>query len=95
MFKQIRKAISMIIVVAFISTSIESPTYAQAISNGNMPWMPKPGIMVHLSSAFRPSTLTGISIHSDNALQFDFLVNKGEQVIANPNDEIEEGTVIK
>ena len=46
MFKQMRKAVSIIILVAFISASVKSPAYAQVASNGQMPWMPKPGVII-------------------------------------------------
>jgi len=42
------------------------------------PIMPSPGSMVGLSAPFVPASLKGIIIHPDNALQFDFLINKGE-----------------
>jgi CheY-like chemotaxis protein len=41
--------------------------------------LPAPGAMVHLSPEFTPAHLQGITIHPDNALQFDFLIYKGDQ----------------
>ena len=49
-------------------------------STGLMPRLPAPGVMVHLSPEFTPAHLQGITIHPDNALQFDFLIHKGDQV---------------
>ncbi len=43
-----------------------------------VPVMPTPGTMVSLSQAFTPAHLKGIVIHPDNALQFDFLIHKGD-----------------
>ncbi|MBF0571365.1 MAG: hypothetical protein HQL12_05785 [Candidatus Omnitrophica bacterium] len=95
MFRQIRKVISIIILVAFISTSVKSPAYAQVASNAQMPWMPKSGVMVHLSQEFTPSQLTAISIHPDNALQFDFLINKGDQSLAGDQKKEEYKKLVK
>jgi hypothetical protein len=87
-FIQLRKTISIVILAAFISTSVKSPAYAQASS---MPFMPKPGVMVHLSPEYTPAYLKGIVIHPENALKFDFIVNKGDKVLTNAQ-KIEEYT---
>jgi DNA-binding response OmpR family regulator len=79
MFRQIRKIISIIVLAAFISTSVKSPVYAQSDQKGMMPLLPVPGVMVHLSPEFTSAHLQGITIHPDNALQFDFLIHKGDQ----------------
>gem|GEM_PF-3014046 len=79
MTKQIRKAISIAILVAFISTSVKSPAYAQVASVDQMPFMPKPGVMVHLSPEYTPAYLKGIVIHPENALKFDFIIYKGDK----------------
>ncbi len=44
-----------------------------------MPFMPKPGAMVHLSPEFTPAYLKGIVIHPENALKFDFIIYKGDK----------------
>jgi hypothetical protein len=81
MFKQMRKAISIVILVAFISTSVKSPAYAQLASVDPMPYMPKPGVMVHLSPEYTPAYLKGIVIHPENALKFDFIIYKGDKAL--------------
>ena len=35
-------------------------------------------VIVHLSPEFTPAHLQGITIHPDNALQFDFFIHKGD-----------------
>ncbi len=82
MFKQARTAVSFTLIVAFISTSLYIPK-AHA-GEMVMPFMPTPGTMVNLSPTFTPAHLKGIIIHPDNALQFDFLMHKGD---GNLNDE--------
>jgi len=76
-----RKYISIIIIVAFVCTSIKTPVYAQ-MAQDNTQRLPVPGVMVHLSSAFTPAHLQGITIHPDNALKFDFLIHRGDQVMS-------------
>ncbi len=76
MSKHFRKAISLVLIAAFIGSSLYVPQ-AQA-GEMVMPVIPKPGIMVNLSPAYTPAYLKGIVIHPENALKFDFLVHKGD-----------------
>src|SRR5437879_75260 len=76
-----RKVVSIIVLAAFISASVKSPAYAQAAFESHLPWMPQPGVLVRLSPGFIPSQLTGMTIHPDNALKFDFFINKGDQIL--------------
>ncbi len=71
-----RKILNLILIPSFLAMSLYIPG-AQA---GEMvvPVMPAPGTMVALSPAFVPAQLQGLTIHPDNALQFDFLMNKGD-----------------
>ena len=40
--------------------------------------LPKPGMMVFLSPDFTPAHLKGITIHPENALKFDFIIQRGD-----------------
>ncbi len=40
--------------------------------------LPKPGVMVHLSSEFTPAHLSGLVIHPEDPLKFDFLIHRGD-----------------
>ena len=75
MLKNFHKTISILLTTAFIASSLNIST-AQA-GEMTVPLMPKPGTMVNLSPTFTPAYLKGIVIHPDNALQFDFLIDKG------------------
>ncbi len=44
--------------------------------------LPAVGSMVHLSPAFTPSHLVGLTIHPDNALKFDFLIHHGDETLS-------------
>ena len=79
----LKKAVSIAIVMAFISTSVQSPLMAQEVfSSDPMPFMPTPGSMVQLSPAYTPAYLKGIVIHPENALKFDFIIYKGDKELA-------------
>ncbi len=80
MFRQMRKAVSIVILTVFIVTSVKSPAYAQVVDP--MPRMPAPGVMVHLSPEFTPAYLKGIVIHPENALKFDFIIYKGDRPLS-------------
>jgi hypothetical protein len=81
-----RKIVALTLIAAFIGSSLYLPP-SQA-GEMVMPLMPKPGAMVNLSPAYIPSHLQGITIHPDNALQFDFLIHKG----AGGLDEVQKRT---
>ena len=82
MFRPIRKAVSIVVLIAFLVTSINGPASAQSASVPFFSWMPKPGVMVGLSPEFTPAHLKGMVIHPDNALQFDFLIHHGDQELS-------------
>ena len=67
-------AISRLIVFALSSSLIFSPTasYAQSILN-----LPIPGTMITPSPAFVPVLLKGMTIHPDDPLKFDFIIDSG------------------
>jgi len=77
MFRKTHKTISTVILVIFFVSSVKSPAYAQ-ITEDLMPRLPAPGAMVRLSPSFTSAYLQGITIHPENALQFNFLIHKGD-----------------
>lgn len=69
-----RRSVSALIIFAFVFTSVLPPVYAQSIASLNLPL---PGAMVTPSAAFVPVLLKGMTIHPDNPLQFDFIIDSG------------------
>ncbi|MFH0754989.1 MAG: hypothetical protein V2A70_10535, partial [Candidatus Omnitrophota bacterium] len=67
------KVVCILVLTAFIVTSYISPSYAQVIFN-----LPQPGAMVGLSEQFSPVVLKGVSIHPQDPLLFDFMVDNGQ-----------------
>ncbi len=69
------RAINLIVLIAFVGSLLIPPTpgFTQTIFS-----LPSPGSMVNLTTAFMPPTLRGITIHPDNPLSFDFLLDTGD-----------------
>ena len=76
MFKQLRRAICLLLVISFFASSLDLPQ-AKA-GEMTVPLMPSPGIMVALSPAYMPAQLKGIVIHAEDPFKFDFIVDKGQ-----------------
>jgi len=91
-FTNMRKVISITILVAFIFTVAQMPSYAE-LSAG--PWLPAPGTMVALSPAFAPAQLKGIVIHPEDALKFDFIIDQGNSHLSEQEKQIEYKNLIK
>lgn len=94
MFGKIQKIVSFATIIIFIVTSIRVPVYAQTTIN-QMPYMPKPGVIIHVSPEFNPAHLVGVTIHPDNALQFDFLINRGEKFLSEVQKKEEYNKLVK
>ena len=70
-----RTPLSTLIILAFLlNTFGPLPAQAQELV------LPKPGVRVSLSPEFTPAHLKGITIHQDNALRFDFLIHRGDDL---------------
>ncbi len=67
------RLLSVLIIFTFLSTTILPPGYAQSIGLT----LPLPGAMVSISPAFTPVLLKGMTVHPDNPLQFDFILDSG------------------
>ncbi len=86
-----RQSVSMIILTAFICTAVRSPSFASS----PLAWMPEPGERISLSPEFTPANLKGMFIHSDNALQFDFLIQRGDLPLTAEQKQAEYKKLIK
>lgn len=70
--KSIKALISVFICLAFVLTSILPPAYAQGLN------LPPSGSMISLSAPYNPAIIRGITIHPENPLKFDFIVEPGD-----------------
>lgn len=91
MRKQIFNYIRLMIVVSLIFANVPSVQAEQIL----VPPMPKPGTIVNLSPAFTPAHLKGMTVHPENALQFDFLMDKGESNLNDADKKQEYTKIIK
>ena len=91
MCKHTRQTVSVIILTAFISACVKSPVHASDV----LPWMPNPGVRISLSPSYTPANLKGMVIDPDNALHFDFLVQRGDQILASEQKKTEYKKLIK
>lgn len=71
-----------LIITAFLSTSVLTPgqVWAQSIIN-----LPAPGTMISPTPGGIDPTLLGITIHPENPLAFDFIVDRGQQYLEGDN----------
>jgi hypothetical protein len=85
-----RKLLALITVFVFIINSLIPPSVsAQAIS-GRVS-MPEPGTMAVLSRAFTPAHLVGVTIDPANALNFEFVIHKGDVTLTDEQKREEIG----
>src|SRR3989338_4937354 len=74
-----RKILSGFIALTFLTSVILPPTpvFAQTVLN-----LPVPGAMVPPSAGFMPALMTGVTVHPDNPLRFDFIMDRGQSDLA-------------
>lgn len=72
------RILSAFIAFSFLGTAVLPPgSYAQVMPAPVLN-LPVAGTMVQVSTGFTPARLIGITIHPDNPLKFDFIVNSGD-----------------
>ncbi len=79
----IQKTIISLILIAFIISTF-GPLPAQA----NEFYLPKPGVMVHLSPEFNPPVLKGLKVHPDNPFKFDFILDQGDSKMSSSQEQL-------
>ncbi len=69
------------ITAVFLTTVVVPQGFAQSVvlsPVSSMPYLPVPGTMVGMTDGFRPALVKGLTIHPENPLLFDFIVNAGD-----------------
>jgi hypothetical protein len=69
-----KKTISIVVILTFVTSMVISPRPSNA--QGVM-GLPSPGAMVDLSPSYVPVMITGLTVHPENPLLMDFIVNTG------------------
>jgi ankyrin repeat protein/Tfp pilus assembly protein PilF len=85
------RSISTFLIITFLSTTILPPGYAQSIGLS----LPIPGTMVSQSPAFVPVLLKGMTVHPDNPLQFDFIIDSGHEKLSGDELKKESERLVK
>ncbi|MBN1869265.1 MAG: glucose-6-phosphate isomerase [Candidatus Omnitrophica bacterium] len=90
------RVLSALIAFSFILsvTTPPTPVYAQLFPQG-MANLPLPGTMVPMSPGFTPPMVTGITIHPENPLEFDFIIGSGDDRLEGEAFEQESTRLIK
>ncbi|HSV43243.1 MAG TPA: radical SAM protein, partial [Candidatus Bathyarchaeia archaeon] len=85
------RVLSLLLAVSFLSTTILPPGFAQTIDLS----LPLPGTMFNPSMAFTPVLLRGMTIHPENPLRFDFIVDSGNTKFAPDQIKEESNRLVK
>jgi len=70
-----KRCLSVLILVAFVTTGVVPPSFGQSVLS-----LPQPGTMVLTTPAFDPAILKGMKVNPDDPLQFEFILDKGDQI---------------
>ncbi len=88
-----KRLVSGLLLVIFLTTTILPPqfVYAQALPQLSI----QPSPIAPLSVSFQPPLLTGITLHPENPLQFDFIIDTGDDHLAGESLQNEGKKLIK
>ncbi len=98
-FQRAKKTLAYRILSAFVAFTfsfsyIVPPVYAQGLPTAVMN-LPIPGASVSLTAGFVPPRIIGMTIHADNPLMFDFMVDPGDAKLSNHQLQDESLKLIK
>jgi len=91
------RLLSAFVAFTFALGLIVPPVQAQ--STGALQYaptgLPLPGIMIPITNGFTPAIVRGITLHPDNPLRFDFIIDKGDTRIEGEELQTESKKLIK
>ena len=73
--------LSGLVTFTFLFTCILPPTLSHAQAIQTVLNLPVPGTMVGVSNAYMPTLIKGLTVHPDNPLKFNFIVDTGDSMI--------------
>ena len=88
------RACSVYVLLTFISGMALPPAAAQSISGGFL-GLPAPGMMVPPSPGYFPALIKGMTVHPENPLLFDFIVDSGDSGLAGTGLAAESNRLVK
>ncbi len=89
----LKKIISFVTLMVFMVMSVTPTASAQTLSGAVT--MLAPGSLVALSQTFIPAHLVGMTIDSQNALKFDFIIHKGDLPLSDDQKKQEYRDLVK
>jgi len=69
-----RKLLHILVILIFTLNSLQPIARSQSV-----PDLPAPGSLVNLSPSYEPALIKGLTVHKDNPLLFDFIVDSGNK----------------
>ena len=89
-----RKITSFFVLAAFLLSCAMPPQgFAQSLSAVAL--MSEPGIQVALGPAFTPAHLKGMVINATNPFKFDFIINRGDEILSSEQKQEEYKKLVK
>ncbi len=88
------RAFSAVLVFTFIFTGIIPPSHGQ-IAPQTILNLPVPGTFVSSTDIFHPAMIKGVTVHPENPLEFDFIVDPGQDNLTGEEFETESTKMIK
>ncbi len=85
-----RKVVSCFVTLTFIGSLITPVCTAESLLN-----LPAVGQVLGLTEAFEPSVLKGMQVHFENPLVFDFIVDRGEELMGDKQLKVESQRLVK
>ena len=86
------QSVTSFVLVTFVSSLMMAPRQSYAQSGVTLP---APGTMVSVSPAFTPPIIRGVTIHPENPLKLDFIVDSGDDRIAGEELKEESGKLVR
>ncbi len=91
-----RRLLSAGMAAVFLLSSVLIPTPGWAKEERAAVFsLPQPGRILKISETFAPAILRGLTIHPDNPLQFDFIIDTGDKDLKGASFEAESQRLIK
>ena len=79
------RVLSVFVSLIFICNFVMPLSMVQAQSAGTVLGLPEPGKMVEMTDAYAAPAVIGLAIHADDPLEFDFILDMGEETLDDAN----------
>ena len=79
-----RQGVSLVILFVFAFQFVIPVPYALAAGRRPVPGLPAPGQALSLTAAYEPALIKGMTVHPENPLLFDFIVDPGASGLTGP-----------